>query len=389
MGPSNSPKFENDETSKPEPGELLTRLEDSLLDLTKREGQCQSLDEALRLCTEAAARSLGVVRAGVWIFDDERTKITCLCVYDTETNECAWGGELFARDYPIYFGALEENRSLAADDVLTDPRTAELVEPYLDPLGVTSMLDAPIRKEGRVVGIACHEHVGRKRVWSLEEQHFAASIADLVALSIERYSRVRAERELHDREAMLDGVARTANRMFAEAEDELRYRDALLQALADSASALLADSSQKGTTRAIEILGEAARLDSITVVEDRPDADVGDTFMTERAMWRRDGAAWPQDWGLSYAKQGLLRWANSFAEGQAIVGAISSFPAHEQPFLERRSIGSVAAVPILGRDGLWGHVVFGTKTTDREWTPAEERYFRAAAASIGCALTLR
>jgi GAF domain-containing protein len=34
---------------------------------------------------------------------------------------------------------------------------------YLVPLGVGSMLNAPVRRGDRLVGVVCHEHVGPKR----------------------------------------------------------------------------------------------------------------------------------------------------------------------------------------------------------------------------------
>ena len=59
------------------------------------------------------------------------------------------------------------------------------------PLGITSMLDAPIRVAGRVAGVVCHEHVGPPRDWSPAEQSFAGSIADLAALALEAAERAR------------------------------------------------------------------------------------------------------------------------------------------------------------------------------------------------------
>src|SRR5690606_6221079 len=69
-----------------------------------------------------------------------------------------------------------------------------------EPHGIRSMCDAPLRIGGRVVGIVCHEHVGTPRTWTDEEKRFASSVADLVALAIERSGRQAAEARL--REAM-------------------------------------------------------------------------------------------------------------------------------------------------------------------------------------------
>ncbi len=58
------------------------------------------------------------------------------------------------------------------------------------------MLDAPLRRAGRLIGVVCHEHVGPARDWAPEEQEFAASIAEFVSLALETSERRRAEERL-------------------------------------------------------------------------------------------------------------------------------------------------------------------------------------------------
>ena len=101
------------------------------------------------------------------------------------------GASLEAAAYPAYFRALESGRAVAASDAHRDPRTAELAADYLAPLGIGAMLEAPIRHDGRLVGVVCHEHVGPPRQWLLDEKSFAASIADLVAMALDAGERAR------------------------------------------------------------------------------------------------------------------------------------------------------------------------------------------------------
>ncbi|MDG1019925.1 MAG: hypothetical protein P8H57_13115 [Emcibacteraceae bacterium] len=44
-------------------------------------------------------------------------------------------------DYPAYFNALIQGVSIRADDVFTNPNTAELIESYFKPYQVKSLLD--------------------------------------------------------------------------------------------------------------------------------------------------------------------------------------------------------------------------------------------------------
>ena len=66
------------------------------------------------------------------------------------------------------------------------------------------MLDAPIRRAGRLSGVVCHEHIGPARVWAADEQEFAASIGDFVSLVLEASERRRAQQAFRSaQEALL------------------------------------------------------------------------------------------------------------------------------------------------------------------------------------------
>jgi two-component system cell cycle sensor histidine kinase/response regulator CckA len=77
--------------------------------------------------------------------------------------------------------------------------TSELTTSYLDALGISSMLDAPIIRKGRVVGVICHEHTGPARRWAEKEIDFACSSGDLAALILEQAERVELEAALKER----------------------------------------------------------------------------------------------------------------------------------------------------------------------------------------------
>jgi diguanylate cyclase (GGDEF)-like protein/PAS domain S-box-containing protein len=150
--------------------------------------QCP-LDEAFRLITEVAGRTLEIERTSVWLFTPDRAHLRCHNLYRRSLLQHMAGATLDAAAYPAYFRALESGRAVAATDAHRDPRTAQLVADYLVPLGIGAMLEAPVRHEGRLVGVVCHEHVGPPRQWLLDEKTFAASIADLVAMVLDAEAR--------------------------------------------------------------------------------------------------------------------------------------------------------------------------------------------------------
>ena len=161
------------------------------------------LERALQEITEAAAANLSVARASVWRYRADRASLVCDDLFQSGTRSHERDMQLFARDYPTYFQALEEERTITAHHAVGDARTRELADSYLRPLGITSMLDAPIRLQGKMIGVLCHEHVGTPRAWSVDEQNFAGSLADCVSLAIAAADRKNSERQLADRVAEL------------------------------------------------------------------------------------------------------------------------------------------------------------------------------------------
>lgn len=202
----------------------LRRQDRALVELAKGEIADEGdLKKALRKITETAAHTLEVERTSIWLFDEGRSRIGCADLYERSLDRHSGGVELSCSDYPFYFNTLHEGRVIPASDAKTDPRTREFLESYLLPLGITSILDAPVRLEGQVVGIIWHEHVGKPRDWTSEDQYFAASIADFISLALETSQRKQAEKSLREQQNLLRSIIEgTDDRVFAK-DCEGRY----------------------------------------------------------------------------------------------------------------------------------------------------------------------
>lgn len=168
----------------------------------------------------AAAECLEVARVGVWLADEPFERLECVALSHQGVVSRRPGTVIDRSLYPTYFEHIAEARVLAADDVAAHPATRELLAGYLGPLGITSMLDAPVRVFGRVVGIVCHEHLGPPRHWSDAEQAFAAHLGDFVALAVEAVRRDDARRAELEAEAryrqLVEGLPATIYRIEPE-----------------------------------------------------------------------------------------------------------------------------------------------------------------------------
>jgi len=153
------------------------------------------LPEVYAQLTLGAAQSMNVARVGIWLFDAQREHLNCADLCLLETGQHEQSARLVVADYPHYVHAISSDQLVAVHDACHDELTRELAEPYLRPLGIGALLDAPIVHQGETVGVLCCEHVGSVRYWGIAEQAFAETLADFIALSLESAQRVSLEQQ--------------------------------------------------------------------------------------------------------------------------------------------------------------------------------------------------
>lgn len=143
------------------------------------------LERILERAAQISSEQLQIERVGIWFFDPLRTRLLLMKLWRASERVCETPDTtLSVSDIPRYFEALLGRRVLAIEDVHSHEATSELGA-YLRDHGITSMLDAPIFRQGQVIGVVCHEHVGLSRVFTTREVDFAASVADMIALYVE------------------------------------------------------------------------------------------------------------------------------------------------------------------------------------------------------------
>ncbi len=150
-------------------------------------------DAALQWITRETARCMNICMVGVWLLEEKKQVLRCARRFDLRTGAYYAGETLHLPACPRYFHALNHGRILAVDDMINDPRTTEFADTYSRPLGLTALLDAPVRVQGSIIGVLCCEQTGTPRPWHADELIFASSIADQVAQLILHAERRRAD----------------------------------------------------------------------------------------------------------------------------------------------------------------------------------------------------
>lgn len=84
-----------------------------------------------------------VERVGVWILAVDGRALRCRYLLQSSSQQIFQGAVLRAQDFPSYFEALQQHRTISADDAVASPLTGQLRQAHLEPLGISSLLDAP------------------------------------------------------------------------------------------------------------------------------------------------------------------------------------------------------------------------------------------------------
>jgi PAS domain S-box-containing protein len=197
----------------------LQKQQRALTTLTKHQlKDWQDIEEHFREIVEVSAETLEVERVSIWLSSDDEKQLECKTLYLKSQNSHSVEKSLLAKELPEYFKHLSRHRVIAVDDAMRHPATAELTNGYLQEANIGAMLDGTIWLNNKVIGVICHEHVGSSREWTLDEQSFVGSLADLARLTIETYKRRNAEHRLQKYTEELEQIVNSRTKSLQESE---------------------------------------------------------------------------------------------------------------------------------------------------------------------------
>lgn len=175
----------------------LRKQQNVLFDLTKDRAINQGdFIVAVQNITRTGSYALNVERVSIWLFNKSKTVLHCLDLYQKSLHLHTESEALTSQEYPSFFAALLENRSIAIEDVQEEDLLQELVIPYCKPLNIVSILLSRFEVGGEIMGVLAFEHTEIEHLWLEEEISFANSLSDLLALGMEAQERRRAEESL-------------------------------------------------------------------------------------------------------------------------------------------------------------------------------------------------
>ncbi len=175
------------------------------------------------LVTNRVAQALGVSRASIWLLDNAQARMTCEWLHADGKAQGRTAHELMRNEHPAYFEAISARLPIRADDAHTHPATESFSTGYLAPLGISSLLDGPIRLGDEVAGVLCCEHTGPQRHWTNEEEEFLLAVSAIVLIFLESERRRTIEAEIQQLNQDLERTVEERSRELRRSERRLQY----------------------------------------------------------------------------------------------------------------------------------------------------------------------
>ncbi|GIV28293.1 MAG: hypothetical protein KatS3mg027_2107 [Bacteroidia bacterium] len=159
-------------------------------------------DGILQFMYEFASRVtdfLNIERINVWLLNKNQDAIFSIAEYDKRTNEFSHHTWIYEKDVPNYFRHLKEDKIILAPNIHEHPTTFEFSNNYAKQYDVVSLMDIPLRLNGKLIGVMCFEKTGKiPRTFNELEQTFAISLSQLALAQIENNSRKIIQKKLEE-----------------------------------------------------------------------------------------------------------------------------------------------------------------------------------------------
>jgi two-component system cell cycle sensor histidine kinase/response regulator CckA len=274
-----------------------------------------------------------------------------------------WDDDAWAAEY---IRRLEVGDPIIVEDV-TDA-------PWLDPIrdrllerNVASFVDVPLLRHGELTGVLWFNS-SKPRTWGETDASVLVDVAGQLAVVLANArageQRLRDERDLRRRDAILDAVSRSAERLVG------------VPLWSDAATHLL------------RALGEATAASRAYLFDVKRRAD-GRWVARQCFEWIERGAAGlpnPVPEALCLEEAGLARFADLSAHNEIYSGVVRTLPAEERAFFETQTIRSLVTVPVFVHGEWWGFIGFDDCVAERAWSAAETDALRTAASILAAAI---
>lgn len=173
--------------------ELLSKM-------AKHEGLAQgNWDGFLEDFTFKCATHTHVSSVSVWEYTDGDSSdihLKCLKSHERSSQDFSKDLLLSQKQFPAYFRMLNRQQPIVIDNVHDNTVSSEFSQSYFKVSDIVSLLHVPYFINGKLKGVVCCEQRGKVREWSVEDQLFMKSMANLITVSYQNLQQLEQQKAL-------------------------------------------------------------------------------------------------------------------------------------------------------------------------------------------------
>ena len=203
----------------------------AIIALTKHLESEVTFEEILKKISQCCAETLNIEHAGIWLFNDDFDHIKCEHEYHSSKKQFITPEEIPTSIHKRYFEELANVRFIATDDAINTPGNTPASKAYLEQNNITAMLDAPIKSDGKYLGLMRLYQSGGIRKWKTDEQQFAASLCDIITLAYQKQRKRSAVSKLNESENRFKALAESTGAAIFSFNDTIAYANSATENL--------------------------------------------------------------------------------------------------------------------------------------------------------------
>lgn len=204
-------KQKNTEIAIKEKEELLKKHQQTLLFLAKsQEIKNNSIQPAASLTNETICATLPASASAIWLYNEKHSRIQCIDCYDATKNSHIANREIHLNAEP----KLEQSN--LNDDMTSRPLDQPNNLTFFRDNQEQQALEALITRGENIIGKIIIERNSTTDDWSIEEQNFVNSAADIISLTLEFWKHTRTAEELAQYQKQLELLVEKRTRQVHE-----------------------------------------------------------------------------------------------------------------------------------------------------------------------------
>ena len=143
-------------------------------------------------------RELAVHRLGLWQLNAGKQRLLCQALLLADRNGSDANIALATEQSPSYLETLRQGDAICIDDTQHDARCQPLLAGYLQPFGITALLDVPVLVDGALWGCLRAEQLGQPRSWQEQDVQWLGYAALLLEPVLQLEQLQQLQRQARD-----------------------------------------------------------------------------------------------------------------------------------------------------------------------------------------------